>query len=232
MFDIVKFGKNLAKLRKNADMTQSELADRLNITHQAVSRYEKGHCFPDVSILVLIAETFNVTLDELINSGEPTKGEREILGNVALGNNDIVANDFSDIVALAPILKPSVLSKLSANFSNQGIDISGVVSLAEYLNDEAVAELLENAECDFSNTELLEKFLPVLDIKSKTKVFEKILEGSLPWHFIETLLPHAEFLISHIEAAVIEGALPKEALDILQRHFWSENGYKSHKKDS
>lgn len=232
MFDIVKFGKYLARLRKNADMTQSELADKLNVTHQAVSRYEKGHCFPDVSILVLLAEIFDVTLDELINSGEPTKGEREILGSVALGNNDIVVNDFSDIVALAPILKPSVLSKLSSSFSKQGIDISGVVSLAEYLNDEAVADLLENADCTCVNTELLERFLPVLDIKSKTKVFEMILGGQLPWHFLETLLPHAEYLTSHIEAAVIDGALPKEALDILYRHFWNENGYKSPKRES
>ena len=56
MFDITKFGGYLSRLRKNADMTQSELADKLNVTHQAVSRYEKGHCFPDVSILVLLAE--------------------------------------------------------------------------------------------------------------------------------------------------------------------------------
>ena len=56
MFDITKFGGYLSRLRKNADMTQSELADRLNVTHQAISRYEKGYCFPDVSGLVLLAE--------------------------------------------------------------------------------------------------------------------------------------------------------------------------------
>lgn len=56
MFDITKFGDYLSKLRKNADMTQSELADALNVTHQAVSRYERGYCFPDVSVLILIAD--------------------------------------------------------------------------------------------------------------------------------------------------------------------------------
>lgn len=226
MFDITKFGGYLSKLRKHADMTQSELANALNVTHQAVSRYEKGHCFPDVSVLILIADIFDVTLDELINSGEPTKGESKILGNVVMGNSDIVADDFSDIVNLAPILKPSVLSKLSENFSNQGIDISNIVELAEYLNDKTVLGLLENADFDSINEDLLNRFLPMLDDKSKSSIFGKILDGKLDWHFIELLLPYADHLISQIEAAVIEGALPNEALDILYRYYWSDEGYR------
>ena len=66
MFDADLFCANLSTLRRNADMTQSELADKLNITHQAVSRYEKGHCFPDISILVLLADIFDVSIDELV----------------------------------------------------------------------------------------------------------------------------------------------------------------------
>ncbi len=227
MFGITKFGAYLSRLRKNADMTQSELADKLNVTHQAVSRYEKGHCFPDISILVLLAEIFDITLDELINSGEPTKGESKILGNVAVGNNDVVADDFQDIVNLAPILKPSVLTKLSENCKKQGVDISSIVELAEYLNDETVVSLMEKADFQSINDELLKKLLPLLDIKSKSMIFEKIIDGEMDWHFIEILLPYAEYLTSQIEAAVIEGALPNEALDILYRYYWDENGYKN-----
>ena len=73
MFDTMKFGKALSTLRKQADMTQNEVADRLNLSRQAISKYERGESFPDISILVMIAELFNVTLDELINYGEPTK---------------------------------------------------------------------------------------------------------------------------------------------------------------
>ena len=42
MFDTKKFGGYLARLRKRADMTQSEVADRLNVTRQAISKYEIG----------------------------------------------------------------------------------------------------------------------------------------------------------------------------------------------
>lgn len=62
MFDTKKFGGYFSRLRKNADMTQIELADRLNLTRQAISRYEHGDSFPDISILVLISDIFGVSL--------------------------------------------------------------------------------------------------------------------------------------------------------------------------
>lgn len=93
-------------------MTQSELAERLAVTRQAVSGYERGDSFPDVSILVLIADIFGVTLDVLINSGEPTRGESMLLKKIATGNNDVIAEKIEDIVSLAPLLKPSILNRL------------------------------------------------------------------------------------------------------------------------
>jgi transcriptional regulator with XRE-family HTH domain len=57
LFDVRKFGAYLAWLRKSKDMTQSELSDILNVTRQAVSKYEKGDSFPDISILLLLAKT-------------------------------------------------------------------------------------------------------------------------------------------------------------------------------
>lgn len=217
MFNTRKFGGYLSQLRKKADMTQSEIADKLNLTRQAVSRYELGESFPDVSTLVLIADIFGVSVDELINSGEPTRGESLILGNIVHGNNDVVVEQFSDIVGLAPLLKPSIIDKLALGFSKQGIDISAIVDLAEYLNDESVLSLLENATFDSMSSELLEKFLPLLDYKSKNKIFEKILSGDMDWHFLRVLLVYNDFMsVSLIEAAVIEGALPEKALDVIQ----------------
>lgn len=218
MFDTQKFGRNLSRLRKEADMTQSELADRLNLTRQAISRYEVGDSFPDVSILVLIAEIFSISLDELINAGEPTRGESQILQHIARGEDaeQMFAESISDIVNLAPLLKPSVLTKLSANLSKHGIDISNIVALAEYLNDESVMALLENASFDMVNEALLEKLLPLLDEHSKSTIFQKILDGEMDWHLIKVLLPYAEYFFSPVEAAVVEGALPPEALQLMR----------------
>ena len=167
----------------------------------------------------MIAELFNVTLDELINFGEPTKGESSILKNVANGNADVVAENISDVVNLAPLLKPSVLARLSQKFGEQGIDISDIVILAEYLNDETVMKLVENASFDEIGEELLEKFIPMLNIRSKEAIFQKILDGEMDWHFIKVLLPYAEYIRTQIEAAVVAGVLPWEALNLLNDYF-------------
>lgn len=91
-----------------------------------------------------------------------------------------------------------------------------MLSLAEYLNDETVGKLLENVTFDTIDDELLEKLIPFLDEKSKYTVFQKILDGEMDWHFIKVLLPYAEYMASQIEAAIVEGALPKEALNVMR----------------
>lgn len=215
MFNTQKFGSYLSRLRKKTDMTQSELAAKLAVTRQAISGYERGDSFPDVSILVLIADTFGVSLDELINSGEPTRGEALILTDAAIGRNVEFAENVSDILNLAPLLKPSVLGKLSAGLSKKGIDISNIVGLAEYLNDDTVIDMLENATFDSVSDELLGKLMPLLDDHSKGTIFEKILNGVMDWHLIRALVPYMDYMQSQIEAAVVEGALPYEALDLM-----------------
>ena len=219
MFDTIKFGKALSTLRKEADMIQNEVAEKLNLSRQAISKYERGETFPDISVLVMIAELFGVTLDGLINFGEPTKGESSILKNIANGNADVVAENIADVVNLAPLLKPSVLTRLSQKLGEQGIDISDIVILAEYLNDETVMKLVENASCNEISEEILEKFIPMLSVRSKEVIFQKILDGEMDWHFIKALLPYAEYIRTQIEAAVVAGVLPWEALALLKDYF-------------
>lgn len=217
MFDTKKFGGYLSRLRKGADMTQTELADRLNVTRQAVSRYEHGESFPDVSILVLIADIFHVSLDALISSGEPTRGESAILAGAA-GENELPASAcVEDVVSLAPYLKPSVLSKLSAGLAKQGIDLSNIVSLAEYLEDESVIAMLEGTRFDTLDPELLKRLMPFLDARSKSILFQKILDGEMDYHFLLPMLLYTDGLYSQIEAAVVEGALPWDALEMIRQ---------------
>lgn len=63
-------GQFIAVLRKANGMTQQEMADRLNVSNKAVSRWERDECSPDISLIPAIAEMFGITCDELL------KGER------------------------------------------------------------------------------------------------------------------------------------------------------------
>lgn len=217
MFDTQKFGGYLSRLRKNADMTQAEVADKLNVTRQAISRYEQGECFPDVSILVQIADIFRVTLDELIGAGEPSRGESAILSSVARGERTAAPERIEDIVSLAPYLKPSVLGELSAGLAQQGIDISNIVALAEYLQDDSVISMLKKANFDTIPLDLMEKLMPFLEPRSKAAIFEKLLSGEMDWHFLYPMLLYTDSMSSQVEAAVVEGALPWEALPLMRK---------------
>ena len=67
MFDTKTFGAHLQRKRKNAGMTQLELAEKLSLTRQAVSMYETGESFPDISIVIALAEIFGISVDELVH---------------------------------------------------------------------------------------------------------------------------------------------------------------------
>lgn len=58
--------ENLQSLRKSAGMTQAALAERLNYTDKAVSKWERGESVPDVAVLLDIANLFGVTVDYLL----------------------------------------------------------------------------------------------------------------------------------------------------------------------
>jgi len=60
-------GNLISKLRKGANLTQQELADKLNITDKAVSSWERGATSPDKDIIPRLAEIFRITSDELLN---------------------------------------------------------------------------------------------------------------------------------------------------------------------
>ena len=128
----------------------------------------------------------------------------------------------SDIVNIAPLLKPSLLDKMAKGLAKHGIDISSIVSLAEYINDDAVVKLLENATYDTINENLLERLIPFLDGNSISIIFQKILEGDLDYRLIRIMLPYAEYIYPQVEAAVLYGALNERALHIL-RDYEAEN---------
>lgn len=58
--------KNITDLRKTAGLTQLELAEKLNYSDKAVSKWERGESLPDVAILKQIADLFQVTMDYLV----------------------------------------------------------------------------------------------------------------------------------------------------------------------
>lgn len=60
--------KNIVELRRSQNITQLELAEKLNYTDKAISKWERGESLPDIIILKKIADLFNVSVDYLLSS--------------------------------------------------------------------------------------------------------------------------------------------------------------------
>lgn len=63
----VKIGLFIAKCRKNKNLTQNQLAEKLNVTDRAVSKWERGKSMPDYSIMLELCNILDITVDELLN---------------------------------------------------------------------------------------------------------------------------------------------------------------------
>ena len=67
--DQVKIGKFIKQKRKEKKITQSELAEKLNVTDRAISKWENGICMPDSGIIAELCKILNITINDLF-SGE------------------------------------------------------------------------------------------------------------------------------------------------------------------
>ena len=65
------FGTRLARLRKEHDYTQNDIADKVGVTSQAVSRWENDQASPDIDIIVKLADLYDITTDELLGKEKP-----------------------------------------------------------------------------------------------------------------------------------------------------------------
>ncbi|MDR0905116.1 MAG: helix-turn-helix domain-containing protein [Oscillospiraceae bacterium] len=69
-------GENIKRERRTRDLTQEELAERLGVSTQSVSRWERGDCYPDLELIPAIARFFEMTVDDLLGVDALTDEER------------------------------------------------------------------------------------------------------------------------------------------------------------
>lgn len=91
-------GKNIQKARKGKNITQEELAEKLNVTRQAVSNWETDKTQPDVNTLAQLAEALDVSVEVLIY-GEP-KTKLEVVTKTVSDNGGRAGISFGAALAM------------------------------------------------------------------------------------------------------------------------------------
>ena len=101
-----KFAANLQEFRKKRGLTQEELAKKLGVTFQAVSKWENAKAAPDIFLLPMIAEIFNCNIDQLFsgemrNKIDPIRVDQITVGNTVFNASYFGALDMSSWSAYA-----------------------------------------------------------------------------------------------------------------------------------
>ncbi len=91
-------GENIRNFRKKNDLTQEELADRLGVTYQSVSRWENGTTYPDLELIPAISEMLCVTVDELLGMPQAEKEKRAVEAFDALRRECMKSDYNADLI--------------------------------------------------------------------------------------------------------------------------------------
>ena len=171
MNEMKRVGARIAALRKEKGLTQAELAERLCVSYQAVSNWERGESMPDIFKLPALANALGTTADALLNDREE-EAPASVAAPLAQGIPQTPqrafepkpAKDaarakikFSQLEEVAPFLSQETLGQLAIEAAQrEDFSLSDLEDIAPYLPREALGELAMAASRreDFSLSDL------------------------------------------------------------------------------
>ena len=145
-----KIGKFIAEHRKEIGLTQAQLAEQFGISNKAVSKWENGSNMPDLSILVELADFYDVDIREIINgeSEEMEKDLKDTLEQVAeysgAEKKNIKKNMISISVGAAMLLLFAVILETTCGFGGR-IPERPIQNTTDFATGLALAILVLNA---------------------------------------------------------------------------------------
>ncbi len=207
------FGARLAEMRKRRSLTQNELAEKLSITPQAISKWERGEGLPDVTLFPAIASALNVSVGELF--GEKTEAEEGVseyyegLALVGVSGNLLCYSDKN--VEHSNETRVRFTDGSYADFSDNTVVNCGPgeiriieqekTDIREY--DEGTETVLDKEFTPFSSMEILNNFPCDIEIRpSEDGSYRMHAEGSAKFiSLIETSFTTDGVLCVHIKSA-------------------------------
>ena len=164
-----QIGKKITDLRKAHNMTQMELADKLGISFQAVSNWERGNTMPDISKLPELSEIFHISVDELLD------GKASLVSAVLDDTVDAYIEEDKateqEIADTLPILKPGQVKTIL-----EKADVSKFHDISSFLPFMDADDINELAIETLEQGDSIDKFLPFMDEDDIYELAIKALE--------------------------------------------------------
>ena len=171
--DPKKTGILISDARKKLKMTQKDLADKLYVSDKAVSKWERGLCFPDISVLIPLTEILNISLYDLLRGEKVNKKEVEetIKNTINYSNSEIKRNKKKYTIISSIVISIIVLISIySIIFIRNNNDIGAIVD-RDTLHD---INYYSNYKTTIENPdgEKLELIIMKLPLRWKERQFE------------------------------------------------------------
>ncbi len=171
MIDNREAGRRIALLRQRVGLTQSQLAAMMNVSHQAVSKWEGGQALPDIQTLMKLTRFFGMTVEQLIGEDCPEAAEPEEARGAEVEHPD-------------EEVQPREAAAAEVNQMN----IQQLLQMAPYMTKEAVAEIALGMEGELSANQIA-RLAPYMTPESVEALVEKH-HPEFTWDSLRRLAPH------------------------------------------
>ena len=171
--DPKKTGIIISDARKKVKMTQKDLADKLYVSDKAVSKWERGLCFPDISVLIPLTEILNISLYDLLRGENVNKKEvEETLKNTINYSNSEINRKKKKYITISSIIIFVIVftSMVSLVLINKNKDISAIVDRDTIHTINYYSKY--KTTIDNTNGEKLELIIMKLPLKWKERQFD------------------------------------------------------------
>lgn len=235
----MNIGKTIADYRKAANMTQSEVADQLGVTYQAVSKWERDESLPDITMLPKIADLFNISIDTLLRGSFEMKEEKEVetakqIIEEATESEAVKDAEPKEETDLTDTIFNEVEHDIEDTFNNVGDLLEQLAPLMKpnqldrivsklnkadkklnkvypFLKRERMSELIEKTPLDELE---LDELLPFLNSAQRDLLIKKIvhLENVPAWLDLDELYP---FLNADQKLTLLSWLLAYDRFDLL-----------------
>ena len=148
-------GSQIAMLRHRKGLTQSELGDRLKVTYQAVSKWERGETLPDTAILLDLAEVLETTVDNILSGGKQALGYKGRIAVQDMKDGLLALRHMGECLGTENILYRSAVDGINHRLNT---------SVEDAFSDENVLEAFI-AEAIIQNL-ISGKYVDITDVKS------------------------------------------------------------------
>ena len=167
-------GKVISKQRKKLHLTQKDLSEKLYVSDKAVSKWERGLCFPDISILLPLTEVLEISLYDLLKGKtEKTDVEEILKTTVEYSEHEINRKKKKHLVISATVMTVLLVIGLFAFFKMQKrTEIHAVTDRDTVYGIECFTDAVIGTEEDWQNGEKKENILTRLPLNWTERSFQ------------------------------------------------------------